>query len=79
MAEIILYQLPGCPYCAKVRAELSKREMDYLVVNVAKNRSDKLRMELFVNSGVPTVPVIKIDDLWVGDSENIITYLEEHF
>jgi len=79
MPVINLYQLLGCPYCAKVRDKLEEKELKYSTINVPRERKAPIRMDLFVNSGVPTLPIIKIDDIWIGDSENIIAYLDEKF
>ena len=79
MPAINLYQLPNCSYCTKVRNKLEEKKLKYSIINVPNNRSSPIRMDIFINSGVPTVPVIKIDEEWIGDSENIIAYLDEKF
>ena len=78
MAKITLYQFEQCPFCAKVRAKLEEMGLDYEKVNVPMDREDPQRKDLFEKSGVHTVPVIKIDDKYVGESEEIIKYLEEN-
>jgi glutaredoxin 3 len=78
MANITLYQLPTCPFCAKVRAKLEEMNLKFEIVNVARDREDPQRKEIFEKSGVATVPVINIDGKWVGDSGKIIKYLEEN-
>lgn len=79
MASITLYQFEECPYCEKVRRKLSEKQLKYEKVNVAHNREDPLRKELKAKSGIATVPVIKIDGKYIGDSTAIIAYLDEHF
>jgi glutaredoxin 3 len=74
--KITLYQFEECPYCAKVRAKLSELGLSYEKINVPYDRDDFLRQELLEKSGVATVPVIKIDNKYIGDSEKIITFLE---
>ena len=78
MKNIILYQLPTCPFCARVRAKLEEMDLKFEIINVEGNREDPLRKEIFEKSGVPTVPVINIDGKWIGDSSKIIQYLEEN-
>jgi len=51
----------------------------YAKVNMPPFRDDPRRKELFEKSGIWTVPVIKIDEHYIGDSAVIIKYLEEHF
>lgn len=79
MTTITLFQFEQCPFCAKARAKLDELGLEYEKVNVPYDREDPQRKELFEKSGVHTVPVIKIDDKYVGDSSEIIKYLEENF
>jgi glutathione S-transferase len=79
MTEITLYQFETCPFCAKVRAKLDELELSYEKVNVASDRDDQQRKDLLEKSGVATVPVIKIGDKYIGDSDAIITHLESNF
>jgi len=79
MTELILYQFDECPYCAKVRFVLDKKKMEYKIVTMSYSRDDFVRKELFEKSGVHTVPVIKIVDKYIGDSNLIIEYLEKNF
>jgi glutaredoxin 3 len=76
--QITLYQFENCPYCAKVRAKLEDLGLAYEKVNVSNNRDDPLRQEIAENSGIQTVPVIKIDDEFIGDSQKIIDYLDKN-
>ena len=79
MLQIILYELDGCPSCALVRQKLDERKLSYETVTVPRDRSDPLRQELFQKSGVPTVPVLQLGDLYIGESAEIIAYVEERF
>ena len=79
MPKIILYQFEQCPYCAKVRAKLAEKCVEYEKVNVAHDRENPLREELFEKIGVHTVPVIKIDGKYMGESDEIVKYLDENF
>jgi glutaredoxin 3 len=78
MAKITLYQLPTCPFCAKVRAVLEEKSIEFNIVNVPGDREDTLRKEIFKKSGTPTVPVIDIDGKFIGESDLIIAYINEH-
>ncbi len=79
MSNLTLYQFEECPFCAKVRSALEKLKAPYRKVNVPRNREDPLRKKLFQESGVPTVPVLEIDGRFIGDSEDIVKYLEGRF
>ena len=83
METITLYQLPTCPYCAKVRGKLEEfkdaGKLEFNLVNVAGNREDPQRQEIAEKSGTLTVPVINHGDTWMGESADILSYLEEKF
>jgi glutaredoxin 3 len=78
MAKITLYQFPDCPFCAKVRAKLDEKGLEYEKINVPRDREDPQRKEIAEKSGVATVPVILIDDKWMGESDEIVAYVEEN-
>jgi len=84
MATLTLYQFATCPFCAKVRAKLEDLNLDYQKVNVAPSRDDEQRKFLFEKSGVATVPVLKVtqddgSEKYIGESGDIIAYLEKNF
>tara|TARA_Y100000034_G_C6785967_1_gene351587 strand:- start:429 stop:674 length:246 start_codon:yes stop_codon:yes gene_type:complete len=79
MVKIILYQFEECPFCLKVRNKLEELNLEYEKVDVSYSRDDPLRKELLEKSGVASVPVIKIDDKYIGESKDIIEYLENNF
>lgn len=75
---LALYQYEMCPFCVKVRAKLDELGVEYEKVNVPRDPDDPLRKEMREQSGVATVPVIKHGDTWLGESDDIIAYAEEH-
>lgn len=77
--KLVLYQFEMCPYCAKVRNKLDNLGLEYEKVNVSHNRDDALRKELLEKSGVATVPVLKADNKYIGESSDIIEFLEQNF
>lgn len=77
LSETVLYQLPSCPYCRKVREVLDMKKIPYVTLNVSPSRSDILRKKLLEKSGVETVPVLKIEGKYIGESEAIISFLQE--
>ena len=77
--EIILYQFEECPWCEKVRQKLKELGLQYKKINVIRDRENSERKELYKKSGVPTVPVINIDEKFIGDSAKIIEFLEKNF
>tara|TARA_Y100000310_G_C20644556_1_gene795829 strand:- start:101 stop:340 length:240 start_codon:yes stop_codon:yes gene_type:complete len=79
MTKITLYQFEMCPYCEKVRKVLAEKNLEYEKVNVPHDRDDPVRKDLLEKSGVATVPIIQIDDKYMGESSEIVDYLEDNF
>jgi glutaredoxin 3 len=80
MAAITLYELPGCPFCAKVRTKLDDLDLDYDVIEVPRSRSD--RTDVKAISGQTGVPVITDEAHGVegmDESADIVEYLEETY
>ena len=80
MADITLYDLPGCPFCAMVRTKLDELELDYDVIEVPRLHSD--RTEVQKVSGQTGVPVITDEATGVEgmpESSEIVDYLEETY
>ena len=79
IAQITLFQLPGCPYCRIVKDKLDQKRVPYATVNVSPSRTDVLRKKLAEKSGCATVPVLKIGEKYIGESKEIIKYLQEKY
>lgn len=77
--QIILFEIEGCPFCAKVKRYLEEKGLPFEEVVVAPWRDDPLRKELFEKSGVATTPVIKDGEQYIGDSQVIIAHLEQKY
>ena len=77
--KIILFQFESCPYCEKVRQKLKEKKIEFEKINVPRDRENQERKDLFKKSGVLTVPIIKIGDMYMGESQDIINYLDEKF
>jgi glutaredoxin len=74
--SITLYALDGCPYCEAVHDALEAHGIDYETAWVEALHSK--RDEVKRASGQRTVPVL-VDDangVTMGESENILTYIE---
>ncbi|MFC6717769.1 glutaredoxin family protein [Natrialbaceae archaeon GCM10025810] len=80
MAEITMYELPGCPYCAKVRRKLDELDLEYDVIEVPRSHDE--RTEVKEVSGQTGVPVIVDEEHGVdgmAESDDIVAYLEETY
>ncbi len=72
--KIVLYQAEWCPYCARVREVLTELLLDYKIVNVPIDHSQRGPLkELFGTTGIPSMidGEVKIAD----DDDAIIAYL----
>ena len=75
-----LYQFQACPFCLKTRRAITGLSLNIQTRNAIKNPG---RGELLTGGGVVKVPCLRIDNkdetLWIYESNEIITYLEERF
>ncbi|QSW99502.1 glutaredoxin family protein [Haloterrigena alkaliphila] len=80
MADITMYELPGCPYCAKVRSKLDDLDLEYDVIEVPRSHDERTEVEKV--SGQTGVPVISDDANGVegmSESDDIVEYLEKTY
>lgn len=80
MADITMYELPGCPYCAKVRSKLDDLDLEYDVIEVPRSHDERTEVEKV--SGQTGVPVITDEENGVegmSESDDIVKYLEETY
>lgn len=79
MVTIKLYQFSGCPFCAKVKNKLEEKGLEFETIEISHDHDDPGRKEIIQKSGCETVPVIQIDDIYMGESGDIIDYINENF
>lgn len=75
-----LYELQGCPYCAKVKRKLDELGLNYDSVMVSADNSE--RHEVREVSGQTRVPVLVDTEHGVEgmpESDDIVAYLEETY
>jgi glutathione S-transferase len=75
-----LYELEGCPYCAKVIDKLDALDLEYESHMVPRSHDE--RTEVKEVSGQTGVPVIVDEDHGVdgmAESDDIVAYLEETY
>jgi glutaredoxin 3 len=80
MANITLYELPGCPYCAKVIDKLNELGVEYDSIEVPRAHEERTEVENV--SGQTGVPVIIDEEHGVdgmNESDDIVDYLEETY
>jgi glutathione S-transferase len=80
MSNLTLYELEGCPYCAKVTSKLEEIGLEYDSVMVPSAHSERTEVEAI--SGQTGVPVLVDEDHDVEgmpESDDIVAYLEETY
>jgi len=80
MTNLELYELPGCPYCAKVIDKLNELDLDYESHEVPRSHSERTEVEAV--SGQTGVPVLVDPDNGVEgmpESDDIVAYLEKTY
>ncbi|MDR9381777.1 MAG: glutaredoxin domain-containing protein [Natronomonas sp.] len=80
MANITLYELPGCPYCAKVVDKLNELGLEYDSIEVPRAHGERTEVENV--SGQTGVPVIVDEEHGVdgmAESDDIVAYLGETY
>ncbi len=80
MPGIELYELEGCPYCAKVKRKLDELELDYESHMVPGAHSQRTEVaEVSGQTGVPVLvdPEHGIDGM--AESDDIVAYLDETY
>ncbi|MGM0604117.1 MAG: glutaredoxin family protein [Halobacteriota archaeon] len=77
MSKLVVYEVPGCPFCAKVTSKLDALGVAYETKTVPRSRRD--RTEVKEISGQTGVPVL-VDDAHgvegMAESSDIVAYLE---
>jgi glutathione S-transferase len=80
MTDLTLYELEGCPYCAKVKTALADLDLEYESVMVPRSHSERTEVESI--SGQTGVPVL-VDEAngieGMSESDDIVEYLEETY
>ncbi len=77
---IKLYELDGCPYCAKVRRKLDELDLEYESVKVPSShgKRDKVK-EISGQTGVPVLVDEEHGVEGMPESGDIADYLEETY
>jgi len=80
MSNLILYELEGCPYCAKVVSKLDELGLEYESRMVPRAHSDRTEVEEV--SGQTGVPVLIDEEHGVEgmpESDDIVAYLDRTY
>jgi glutaredoxin 3 len=76
--NIVLYQAEWCPYCARVRSKLTDMLLDYKIVNVPRDHSERTNVKALF--GVTGIPSMTDGDVKIADDDDaIIAHLEKTY
>jgi glutaredoxin len=75
--NIKIYGKPDCSYCRLAKGYLDRKGYSYEYVSIVT--SDDME-DLFetVSPHIKTVPVVVIDDVWIGGYTELQKYINEH-
>jgi len=80
MSSLELYELPGCPYCAKVKTKLDELGLEYVSHEVPRSHSERTEVnEVSGQTGVPVLVDPDHDVEGMAESDDIVAYLEETY
>jgi glutathione S-transferase len=80
MSNLELYELEGCPYCAKVKDKLADLDLDYDSHMVPSSHSERTDVEdVSGQTGVPVLIDHEHDVDGMAESDDIVEYLDETY
>jgi glutathione S-transferase len=75
-----LYELSGCPYCAKVKTKLDELDLEYVSHEVPSSHSQRTEVEeVSGQTGVPVLVDTDHDVEGMPESDDIVAYLEKTY
>tara|TARA_B100000963_G_scaffold159108_1_gene138482 strand:- start:391 stop:774 length:384 start_codon:yes stop_codon:yes gene_type:complete len=79
--DLSLYDFSTCPFCIKVRRYMHENNIHIEILDAANNETHK--SDLLAYGGKQQVPCLRIpkqgsDDIWLYESDDIISYLKKH-
>jgi len=78
--ELVLYELEGCPYCAKVTTKLDELGLDYESRLVPRSHGERTEVqEISGQTGVPVLVDPEHGVEGMPESDDIVAYLEETY
>ncbi|WP_248515662.1 glutathione S-transferase N-terminal domain-containing protein [Salinarchaeum laminariae] len=79
-SDLVLYELEGCPYCAKVINTLDELGLDYESRMVPRSHGERTEVEeVSGQTGVPVLVDPEHDVEGMAESDDIVAYLEETY
>jgi glutaredoxin len=74
---IVIYSKPGCNYCVASKKLLKEKNINFQELQIGKDISRNDFLELFPTA--KTVPVITVDEEWIGGFKELNEYVEKEY
>ncbi|MDQ2662900.1 MAG: glutaredoxin [Candidatus Eremiobacteraeota bacterium] len=76
--DLVLYQAEWCPYCARVRAEMTDLLLDYKIVNEPPSHAERKNVKAVSGqTGIPTL--VDGETVIADDDDAIIAHLQKKY
>ena len=80
MSQLELYELDGCPFCAKVKDKLADLDLEYESHMVPSSHDERTEVEdVSGQTGVPVLVDHEHDVEGMAESDDIVAYLDETY
>jgi len=80
MSNLVLYELRGCPYCAKVKRKLDELDLAYESRMVPRSHDERTEVEQVSNqTGVPVLIDEEHGVDGMPESDDIVAHLERTY
>ena len=70
MKKIEIYTADYCPFCAKAKSLLKKKNIKFTELDISNDESLRVKMTAMAN-GARSVPQIFVDNIHIGDCDKI--------
>lgn len=77
--EITIYGKPDCVWCDRAKKLLGERGWVYKYVDIMGTpfvHRDFVHLTTVIAPGAKTVPIIVVDDVWIGGHDNLVEWLK---
>lgn len=73
MKNVVIYTTRACPYCISAINALKNASIPYREVDISN--TPEMREELHAKTGERTVPQVFVDDLYIGQDDELIALI----
>lgn len=74
---IVIYSKPNCMYCDAAKNLLKEKKIEYVELQIGGDISRDDFLEIF--PAARTVPVITVNEEWIGGFQELNEYVEKHY